>query len=195
MTLDAATVRAAAQGRWHSVILPALGIEVSNNPRKHGPCPTCGGRDRFRFDDREGRGSWFCNQCTPQAGDGFRLLMNVRGCSFPEVVQLVAGVLGLDSSARGRRPPPKPLKIDRAALAFKWELAALDLRVRADNVMKAVKNSTINELPDLDLDRLVDAVGRAYADIERADLFEHVADGLRAKAFSQKNEGMVTHAA
>ncbi len=60
--------------------------------------------------------------------------------------------------------------------------------------MQAVNGISINELPGNDLDRLVDAVGQAYADIERAELFEHVADGLRAKAFARK-EGTVSHAA
>ena len=93
---DLSTIRLAARGRWPS-ILPALGIAVPDNPRKHSPCPTCGGRDRFRFDDRDGFGSWFCNQCDPHAGDGFALVMNVQQLNFREALYRVAGVLGLDS--------------------------------------------------------------------------------------------------
>ncbi|MFA9256090.1 primase-helicase zinc-binding domain-containing protein, partial [Escherichia coli] len=51
-------------------MLPALGIQVLKN--RHQPCPVCGGSDRFRFDDREGRGTWYCNQCG--AGDGLKLV-------------------------------------------------------------------------------------------------------------------------
>jgi phage/plasmid primase-like uncharacterized protein len=29
----------------------------------HQPCPLCGGEDRYRFDDLNGTGSWYCNQC------------------------------------------------------------------------------------------------------------------------------------
>ncbi|MGG8913157.1 primase-helicase zinc-binding domain-containing protein, partial [Escherichia coli] len=43
-----------ALGHWPR-ILPALGIQVLKN--RHQPCPVCGGSDRFRFDDREGRGT------------------------------------------------------------------------------------------------------------------------------------------
>lgn len=68
-------VKSAAQGRWHT-ILANLQISVPNNPRQHSPCPTCGGKDRFRFDDQDGGGSWYCNVCDPRAGDGIALVMN-----------------------------------------------------------------------------------------------------------------------
>ncbi|MDI5829610.1 hypothetical protein MJN51_36035, partial [Salmonella enterica subsp. enterica serovar Kentucky] len=42
-------------------------VNVPDSPRRHAPCPACGGKDRFRFDDN-GRGSFICNQCG--AGDG-----------------------------------------------------------------------------------------------------------------------------
>ena len=44
-----------ARGRWREV-LPALGVETRFLQNKHGPCPLCGGRDRFRWDDRDGSG-------------------------------------------------------------------------------------------------------------------------------------------
>ena len=43
---------------------------------RHQACPVCGGSDRFRFDDKEGRGTWFCNQCG--AGDGLKLVESVQ---------------------------------------------------------------------------------------------------------------------
>lgn len=97
-TLDADVIREAACGRWRSVIYPTLAIEVGNG--KHGPCPHCGGKDRFRCDDQDGSGSHFCNQCG--AGDGFSLVMKVRGCDFSEALQLVAEVL--DFETNGNKP-------------------------------------------------------------------------------------------
>ncbi|NYY79755.1 hypothetical protein DMH17_06695 [Raoultella planticola] len=41
----------------------------------------CGGADRFRFDDKEGRGTWFCNQCG--AGDGLKLVEKVFAYRHP----------------------------------------------------------------------------------------------------------------
>lgn len=85
-----------AQGRWPQ-ILSLLGICVPTNPKQHGPCPACGGKDRFRFDDKDGRGTWFCNVCMPHAGDGLALVQRVRGGTFPETMELVGGVLGVSS--------------------------------------------------------------------------------------------------
>jgi putative DNA primase/helicase len=42
-----------ARHRWRE-ILPRLGIETRFLVNKHGPCPLCRGKDRFRFDDRDG---------------------------------------------------------------------------------------------------------------------------------------------
>ncbi|MGF7480577.1 DUF927 domain-containing protein [Providencia sp. SP181] len=64
-----------ANGRWH-YILTSLGVCVPDN-HKHGACPKCGGKDRFRFDDKNGKGTWFCNQCG--SGDGLDLLKLVTG--------------------------------------------------------------------------------------------------------------------
>ena len=83
----------AAQGQWGS-ILPALGITVPARG-KHGACPVCGGKDRFRVDDKGGRGTWFCNQCDPQSGDGLDLVRKVIGKNTNDAAQLVAQALGL----------------------------------------------------------------------------------------------------
>ncbi len=85
----------AARGQWGR-IFPALSITVPAKG-KHGVCPVCGGKDRFRVDDKEGRGTWFCNQCDPQAGDGIALVSNVTGKSPKEAAELVAQVLGLST--------------------------------------------------------------------------------------------------
>ena len=187
-SLDAATVRQAAQGRWYS-ILPALSISVPNHPRKHAPCPTCGGKDRFRFDDRDGLGTWFCNQCAPHAGDGFALVMNAQHIPFREVLVVVASVLGLDSALHTgpRRPLPQlPVRVDRRARAFLFELGALDRRLRAERVFASAGTIGGDDLTDEVRDRLMTAVASAYTDLDRADLLEHVADSLRAKDFHEK---------
>jgi hypothetical protein len=94
---DAATVRAAANGRWGE-ILPALGVFAEALTGKHGPCPGCGGRDRFRFDDREGRGTWICGGGGSLAsGDGFDLLRHAHGWDFTQALHEVAGALGLEA--------------------------------------------------------------------------------------------------
>jgi len=78
-----------ACGHWPS-ILPALGVKVIKN--RHQACPVCGGSDRFRFDDKEGRGTWFCNQCG--AGDGLKLVEKVFGVSAAEAAGKVGALTG-----------------------------------------------------------------------------------------------------
>ncbi|MBQ4778281.1 TOPRIM and DUF927 domain-containing protein [Pectobacterium versatile] len=105
-------VSAAAAGHWPDV-LSQLGIEVSRHPTTLTPCPACGGTDRFQFDNLEGRGTWHCRHCEPEAGDGLALVMNVRQCAAMNAAQLVAEVLGIDSRTleqatrqSGTRQPP-----------------------------------------------------------------------------------------
>lgn len=85
-------VTLAAADRWPTV-LAGLHIDVPDSPRRHAPCPACGGSDRFRFDDG-GRGSFICNQCG--AGDGLDLIKRVNNCDTTEAAQLAADVLGID---------------------------------------------------------------------------------------------------
>jgi Predicted ATPase len=80
----------AAKGRWPQ-LLSALGINVAPHGH-HSPCPVCGGKDRFRFDNREGRGTWICNQCG--AGDGLNLVERKLDISVKEAAVKVAEILG-----------------------------------------------------------------------------------------------------
>ncbi|EGP6255090.1 primase-helicase zinc-binding domain-containing protein [Escherichia coli] len=85
-----------ACGHWPR-ILPALGVTVIKN--RHLTCPVCGGSDRFRFDDKEGRGTWFCNQCG--AGDGLKLVEKVFGVTPSEAA-------GKVNAETGNLPPVAP---------------------------------------------------------------------------------------
>jgi len=90
-----------------------------------------------------------------------------------------------DKSQRRQRPAP-PVRGDRRALAFRFELAALDLRLRGERINEAGKKLDIVILTDDELDRALGHVAQAYADCERAELFEHVADELRLKECWEK---------
>lgn len=84
-------VRTVAQGRWMS-ILAALGMDERALSGKHTACPMCGGKDRFRFDDREGRGTYICSGCG--AGDGVLLAMGVTGLAFRDVAREIERIAG-----------------------------------------------------------------------------------------------------
>lgn len=90
-------------GQWPS-IYQALGIDVGHG--KHGPCPLCGGKDRFLMDDKEGRGTYFCNQCG--AGDGWKLVQGVLGCDFKSAIDQVAPLLGKVQPYKPKEPSITP---------------------------------------------------------------------------------------
>ncbi|MSP75552.1 MAG: hypothetical protein EXR12_05400 [Rhodospirillaceae bacterium] len=91
-----------ARGRWHE-ILPPLGIPATFLRNRHGPCPACGGKDRFRFDDRRGEGTYFCSQCG--AGVGIILLRRVHGWTHRQACEEVERIIGSDDRPAAPRPP------------------------------------------------------------------------------------------
>ncbi|MFZ0409262.1 MAG: primase-helicase zinc-binding domain-containing protein, partial [Cyanobium sp.] len=117
---------AAANGRWSEILAALAGLSDAELSDRHQPCPLCGGTDRYRFDDKDGSGSWFCNQCGGKdqrggAGSGMDLLMRRQGWSFVEAARQVEAFLGLvpdgqntgsgQSSSRTGKPwrmPEKP---------------------------------------------------------------------------------------
>lgn len=92
-----------ARGKWRG-ILQLLGVDKDHLTGKHGPCPMCGGTDRFRFDNDKGNGTYICGQCG--AGNGFDFLMKMQGWSFQEAAAEIDKVLG------EAKPEPVKKEID-----------------------------------------------------------------------------------
>jgi putative DNA primase/helicase len=89
-----------ARNKWAS-LLNMLGIDKSHLRNAHGPCPLCDGRDRFRFDDKDGRGTWICNGCG--AGSGMDLAMKFTGMSFADCAKAIRDSLGEAVEATPRK--------------------------------------------------------------------------------------------
>ncbi|MEH8118826.1 DUF927 domain-containing protein [Aeromonas allosaccharophila] len=87
-------VVAAAAGHWPE-LLAAVGIDIPRRG-KHGPCPACGGKDRFRLDDKGGRGTWICNQCG--SGDGLDLVCRVLSTTPKAAAELLAPLVGVSAA-------------------------------------------------------------------------------------------------
>lgn len=118
-----------AQNRWRE-ILPALGADAQLLTNRGTACPVCGGKDRFRFDDKDGKGTWFCNQshssesenANGSAGNGFALIMDMKHCDFPEAARLVETIIGTESSPVAVSAPhnePNPAE-DHAQVVALW---------------------------------------------------------------------------
>ena len=98
----------AARGRWPEILHALAGLTTDQLTDEHQPCPLCGGTDRYRFDDLDGSGSWFCNQCGGKhqsggAGNGMDLLMRSTGWDFPTAAQRIEKLLNLPSEAPAKR--------------------------------------------------------------------------------------------
>lgn len=81
----------AARGKWKDIIT-SLGVDPAFLTGKHMKCPFCGGKDRFRFDDKDGSGSYFCSGCG--AGAGIDFVMNARLWDFQKAAMEVDLLVG-----------------------------------------------------------------------------------------------------
>lgn len=81
----------AARGKWHG-ILPQFGIDARYLNKQRGPCPLCGGKDRYFWDNKEGRGTFYCNQCG--AGSGIQMVAMFRNWSIKQTLQEIGKVVG-----------------------------------------------------------------------------------------------------
>jgi putative DNA primase/helicase len=102
-------------GRWRS-ILPALGIDPRYLDGKNGPCPLCrDGRDRWRFDNKRGDGTWICSHCG--AGQGVKLAQRFTGLPFPELARRIEVIIG--------EAPVEPRRTERSEAAKRAALNEL----------------------------------------------------------------------
>jgi Toprim domain/CHC2 zinc finger len=70
-----------------------------------GPCPKCGGRDRFSVNIKQQ--VWNCRGCGQGGSNALDLVMHVRGCNFREAVAYLTGEDATPTLARGR-PAAEP---------------------------------------------------------------------------------------
>ena len=108
------------RGRWPS-ILRAIGLPEKALRNKHGPCPMCGGKDRFRFDDIGGNGTFICSQCG--AGKGTQLVMLFLGLPFKEAVRKIEEHIGdapVMPSSQGQRKSEDTIRETMTAM---WKRA------------------------------------------------------------------------
>ncbi|MEI8396293.1 MAG: toprim domain-containing protein [Rhodospirillaceae bacterium] len=104
-----------AHGRWFG-ILSHLGIAQSFLTKKNGPCPFCGGVDRWRWTDFGGHGSWICNNCGH--GTGIDLVKLIFGKEFKEAAEIIESVIGKAEPEQRKERSEEEL---RAAMRSVWQ--------------------------------------------------------------------------
>lgn len=115
------TLREKCLGRWRNM-LPQFGVDSRFLSGRHGPCPMCGGHDRFRFDNRDGAGTFICSQCG--AGDGFKLLMQIKGWDFKRVAEEIEAIVGSVEPEHQKRQTRNEQDL-RSAMNALWANGAL----------------------------------------------------------------------
>jgi len=113
--------------------------------------------------------------------------MKVRGCTFPESVRLVAGVLGLSpSSLRSHpRPAPKREKPDLRSVALRFDIHGVLLKERADATLHQASGLDCTTWSGHDFDAAMKAVIKVHDDLAHADVLFDVADSQRIKAHKE----------
>ncbi len=127
----------ACKNKWRS-LLPAFGVSEKVLNGKHQPCPLCGGKDRFRFDDKDGTGSYFCSGCG--AGNGFDLLGKLKGWDFKTCSDELDKIVG-------RYQPDKPrqqIDQDKLRQAMNNTWGGAQALTGIDPVTKYLENRAIN---------------------------------------------------
>ena len=103
-------VREIAAGKWPGLLL-GFGLTERQLSGKHCPCPICGGSDRFRFDDKDGRGTYFCSHCG--AGDGVSLIMAFKGWDFKTAAREIEQAAGAIPAGEVPKQPGEAEKVEK----------------------------------------------------------------------------------
>ena len=123
--------------RWDEV-LNRLGVNSSFLTGKHGPCPMCGGKDRWRFSNFRQHGDWTCSNCGH--GDAFDLLQKLYGWRFPEAISFVDGESAIQAVRNGYEcgpsAPTRSTRISRPSVGVR---SLLRESVAADKVRDVVR--------------------------------------------------------
>lgn len=144
-------VKVLATNHWPE-IHEAAGISDEFLRDVHGPCPVCGGTDRFRYDNLEGTGSYYCNNPNHGAGDGFKLLMTYKNCSFAEAAQFIRDFFG-ERPVKAVNHTLKPAEIKRDDAKIRASLnkvaQACSRIVAGDAAWRYLKGTRGLDLPDI----------------------------------------------
>jgi DNA primase len=83
-----------------------------------GPCPFCGGEDRFRYQEAAAWGKkptgerWMCRRCSPKWGDVIGYVQKLNNVDFQSALELLADMFAINH--RDTPHPQKKTEIDRA---------------------------------------------------------------------------------
>ena len=112
-------------------ILDMIPHQMRGSSREmYGPCPICGGRDRFHVKQLFGKDMFFCRTCHPKWGDAIEYVMWTEGCPFKEACER----LGASRDFMPRQPRPAIEEVDIPP-DLAWQKAAARLISDAETAL------------------------------------------------------------
>lgn len=109
----------AAKGKWRG-ILSELGVPESYLTGKHVACLFCQSKDNFRWDNKDGSGSWIC---TCGAGGGMDLAIRFLNADFAAVAAKIDRIVGNLRPDTTVRTAEIPEETRRSMLNATWREA------------------------------------------------------------------------
>src|SRR4051794_17220724 len=92
------------------------GIELRGKIERVGPCPKCGGTDRFAVNTT--KGLWNCRQCNV-GGDVIELVQHLDGVDFVGACNRLTGESAPKANGRGNASKVAPEKIVAATFEYR----------------------------------------------------------------------------
>lgn len=120
-----------SRGGWVD-ILGRFGIDQSMLQNKHGPCPLCGGKDRFRFDDKQGSGSWICSQCG--SGDGIMLAIKYTGREFKDIAAEIDRMQSVEKKQIKDDKPDPAIRLNKTRAELKPDDGIIEFYLRSRGI-------------------------------------------------------------
>lgn len=93
-----------------------------------GPCPSCGGTDRFVVKIGSGiadHDRWLCRHCSPHYNDAIEFLRWLHGLSFRKAVLAIDSSAINDTLPRLERKPELPKQFGNSAPKHEWQAPAI----------------------------------------------------------------------
>lgn len=120
--IDSTIVELARRADLPTLVGKTIELRRESSNEWSGPCPLCGGSDRFHVKDT----GWFCRQCHPEFGDAIEYMRWLHRLDFAGAVQALTGNVTPPSTPSNRQPvkapPPKP-----AAQSSTWQAKTNEL--------------------------------------------------------------------
>jgi len=124
--------------------------------------------------------------------DGRILLHCFAGCSVEASCEAIGcRVADLFPNERGNgcnlgAAQSTPRRFDWQSTAWRFQFHALLLWLRAESILEAAKELDTSGWTDEEHDKAMQAIDNAHRDLERADLLESVAFGIRARGLERE---------